>query len=118
MMFVDGENLTLRAQKVAAGANVSLVEGPHFRRDVFVWLPGILATQRLTNNGQVALQPQAIRSFYYTSAVGDDVLLQDVRERLWSIGFTPHVFKRPSGGGRSKAVDITLARDMLSNAFL
>lgn len=118
MMFVDGENLTIRAQKVAAQGNVPLTEGPHFRRDVFFWLPGILATQRLTSGGQVALQPQAVRSFYYTSAVGDDVLLQDVRERLWDIGFTPQVFKRGPGDRRAKAVDISLARDMLSNAFL
>jgi hypothetical protein len=43
MSFVDGENFTIRAQNLAKKANVSLIEGPYFKQDCFVWIPGFNA---------------------------------------------------------------------------
>ncbi len=56
VFFVDGENFTIRAQKVAEANDIKLVEGSHHMRDVFVWLPGIAATQD-TTQGYLRLQP-------------------------------------------------------------
>jgi hypothetical protein len=50
MMFVDGENLTFRAQCLATDKDVALQEGPYYMRDVFVWLPEREATTRLLYN--------------------------------------------------------------------
>ncbi len=115
MLFVDGENFTLRAQKVAEANSVTLSEGPHYVKGVFIWLPGLQATQAITK-GHLSLQPHAIRSFYYTSVLGDEQKLLDVKQRLRTLGFNPHVFKKKTKD-KSKGVDIALSKDLLVNAF-
>jgi hypothetical protein len=37
MLFVDGENFTIRGQEVAAANGLVLAEGGLHRRDVFLW---------------------------------------------------------------------------------
>jgi len=73
----------------------------------------------LTNaeNVKLQVQPHAIRSFYYTSVVGDDNRLQEVRHQLWGLGFNPRVFKKSRKEEKAKGVDIALATDFLSNAY-
>lgn len=114
MLFVDGENFTIRAQKVAEANGIKLLEGKHYLRDVFVWLPGLAATQD-TTQGYLRLQPQATRSHYYTSVTGDELKLNDVRKKLRELGFSPQVFKKSRDKG--KGVDIALSKDLLVNAF-
>jgi len=63
------------------------------------------------------LESTGLRAYYYTSVVGSDEVVTGVRESLWTIGFTPKVFKKPSGDRKSKGVDIALATDMLTHAF-
>lgn len=119
MMFVDGENLTFRAQDFWAARNRSQPESHLYRKDTFVWLPGKTPTDNPGfANMEYELQPRAIRAYYYTSVQGDDQKLREVREALWKLGFQPEVFKKMSGERRSKGVDISLAKDVLSNAFL
>ncbi len=140
MAFVDGENLTLRGQQVAESVGLELTEGEFFKRDCFVWIPG---TEGRTDN--IALHASqnpagragadwslsvdsaryasllgtlAVRAFYYTSVTGDDLALDDVREKLWKLGFSPHVFKRTRKDQKAKGVDIALTKDMLGQAFL
>ncbi len=114
MLFVDGENFTIRAQKVAQANNIFVPEGANHLTDVFMWLPGLQATQD-TTQGHLRLQPHAIRSFYYTSVTGDEPRLLDTRQRLRDLGFNPQVFKKTKD--KSKGVDIALAKDLLVNAF-
>ena len=64
------------------------------------------------------VQPAAIRAHYYTSAVGDENKLEELRQHLWEIGFHGEVFKKEKQQQKSKGVDITLARDFLSNAYM
>ncbi len=119
MMFVDGENFTIRGQEFASKNSLTLKEGPAFIRDIFLWIPGRRRTLALTNTDNVPLkiQPHAIRAFYYTSVCGDDEKLRRVREVLHEMGFTPQVFKKTDRNKKSKGVDISLTTDMLSNAF-
>jgi uncharacterized LabA/DUF88 family protein len=118
MLFVDGENFTFRAQEFAQKHNVKLEEGRYHKRDVFVWLPGIGARESIVPNAPVSIQASAFRAFYYTSIVGDDQRLTTVREDLWNLGFHPEVFKKEKQRAKSKGVDIALAKDFLSNAFM
>ena len=119
MLFIDGENLTLRTQQLAKDNSIDLKEGPYFSRNVFIWMPNVTANQALTNIEKVPMQlrPNSIRSYYYTSLEGDDGKISSVRRALWELGFQPEVFKKSKQGQKGKGVDITLAKDMLSNAY-
>jgi uncharacterized LabA/DUF88 family protein len=119
MAFVDGENLTLRAQDLAGKNELKLIEGKYYERDRFVWPPNhharkVMVPPIFTRN----IQLQSIRSFYYTSVTGDTDALHSVREKLWSLGFDANVFKKPKKQEKAKGVDIALTKDMLSHAFL
>ncbi len=120
MLFVDGENLTLRAQKLASDKAVSLQEGAEYRKNTFVWFPGVKATCALTNtaNSPMKVQDHAIRAYYYTSLTGDEAQVLSVKQALRSLGFHPEVFKKVRPQEKAKGVDIALAKDFLSHAFL
>jgi uncharacterized LabA/DUF88 family protein len=119
MMYVDGENLAIRAKEFATQRELTLTTGPHYQPDVFVWFPGVFGNQALTNTpaAQLQVQDHAIRSYYYTSVKGDDSRVTAARESLWLLGFQPEVFKKVSAS-RAKGVDIALSRDMLRDAFM
>ncbi len=119
MMFVDGENLTIRAQRLAQDKGISLQEGPYFRRDIWVWLPEREATTRLlyNENGPEELQLLGVRAYYYTSTTGDEDKIRSIRQAIWDVGFQPEVFKKPRKQDRTKGVDIALATDLLGNAY-
>jgi len=118
MTFVDGENLTIRGQELAKKNGIKLVEGDHYGPDTFLWMPGLGARQVFTRLDQFGFVSQAQRAYYYTSVVGDDAKQLAVRERLRALGFEPEVFKKTKGQEKSKGVDITLTKDMLSHAFM
>ena len=56
-----------------------------------------------------------IRSFYYTAVKANDPQLDALTWRIRECGFNPSVFKKQKE--KSKGVDITLAKDVLMNAF-
>jgi hypothetical protein len=116
MLFVDGENLTIRAQTYLAGLGCSLKNGDSYRKDVFLWLPGLPGSYNLANP-TFPLQSHAARAYYYTSLVGDPDARRSVEDALKSLGFTPRVFARPRGQAKAKGVDISLATDLLGHAF-
>ncbi len=121
MLFVDGENLAIRAKSVVDLTKAK--EDAFYVPDAYVWFPntsplGILpGTEWRTDKRLMErLQDQGLRAHYYTSVKGDDQRVRAVREKLWLAGFSPNVFKREKERG-SKAVDIALARDLLSHAY-
>src|SRR4026207_1804610 len=107
MLFVDGENFTLRAQEVAAKQGVTLRPGEFHRPDSFVWLPGIFPLQNLIPAPNASLQDFAIRAYYYTTI--DPSGYQDLRRQMRGLGFSPEVFEKPNKSRKSKGVDISLA---------
>jgi uncharacterized LabA/DUF88 family protein len=117
MLFVDGENLTIQAAEFAKLQNKQLVEGPHYKQAEFVWLPKKGALERIYRSAH-DLEMMAVRAHYYTSVCGDDVAVADVRQRLWSLGFTPLVIKKAKKQRKAKGVDIALTKDLLSHAFM
>lgn len=120
MMFVDGENFTIRAQAVAQERNFPLQPGRFWMPETFIWLPEWPATAGFGFSGvsAIGLRRLAARAYYYTSVRGDAPKVDEIRESLWSLGFTPSVFRRPAGDRKAKGVDIALTKDMLSHAFL
>lgn len=120
MLFVDGENFTMRAQDLASRENVVLTDGENFQQDVFVWFPAIKPTVAIVNNQSTPLQvqPHAIRAHYYTSVCGDAQRVDSVRLALWSLGFHPEVFKKARKDEKAKGVDIALTKDLLAHAYL
>jgi len=119
MLFVDGENFTMRAQNIAQDNHIILIEGPYYSRDVYIWLPGLRSTTAITNTEHTRLhvQPHAIRSHYYTSVLGDDNKVIETKESLWAIGFSPEVFKKSRREEKAKGVDIALTKDLLLHAY-
>jgi NYN domain len=117
MLFVDGENLTLRAQELAQDKRLLLTQGPAYVPDVYVWIPGVQPTQNIVPGARLSVQGQAIRAYYYTSLVGDEQRILAVREALYELGFSPEVFKKSRQGTKAKGVDIALARDILGHAY-
>ena len=66
----------------------------------------------------ISIEPTATRAYYYTSVVGDEQRIKSVEQSLWENGFQAKVFKKQNKQTKSKGVDIALATDFLSNAFL
>jgi hypothetical protein len=116
MIFVDGENFTIRGQNAVQG-QIALAEGRFYKRNCFVWYPDWSAKGWLGRDPTTHPESLALRSYYYASAVGDDLALNDIARKLWNLGFSPQVFKRSADQGKSKGVDIALCKDMLSHAF-
>ena len=118
MLFVDGENLTIRGQKLcAAQPGLELTEGANYKRDCYIWFPGAEASAVRFTVGSNRLRDHAMRAYYYTSLVGDYPVLTDVKNALRKIGFSPEVFKKDRREEKAKGVDIALTKDMLSHAF-
>lgn len=116
MLFVDGENLAIRGQRVAEQKGIVLEGGPFYQPDVLLWFPSLTATHAFAT-GHLALQPEAIRAIYYTSVFGDSAKVEEARGILWTLGFNPEVFKKSRREQKAKGVDIALTKDMLGNAF-
>ena len=55
MCFVDGENMTMRGQAVAKEHDIPLIEGPWYRRDVFLWFPDHSLVRVFQNTAQFSL---------------------------------------------------------------
>lgn len=119
MVFVDGENLTIRAQKWAESMNSTLIPSLYYRKDVYLWtVGGPYASPDLAAWHDEWIGGSPIRSFYYTSITGDSDEVTKVTEHLWAMGFQPEVFKKARPDQKAKGVDIALTKDMLSHAFL
>lgn len=106
MIFVDGENLSIRYGSVLSdGAPKAHVS---YKKDVYVW-------SDVLNNGLEFYE--VVRRYYYTSALGDENALLTHEEELRTAGFeAPRVFKKAKGRS-SKRVDVSLVTDLLLHSF-
>lgn len=113
MCFIDGENLVFRYQDMCkAGAKPNASSLKHIP-DVFVWHPHLHGDDR-----------GVVRVNYYTSAVGTDEKIDDIRDEIGKHIINPagfgrrvcaHVFKKPKASQKAKLVDITLSIDVLGH---
>jgi uncharacterized LabA/DUF88 family protein len=117
--FVDGENLAIRYQTLVEAGRKPLPGTIHIP-DVFVWHPQI---------GRPAIDTDIIRINYYTSMVGDDDALTDVRETIAAVRYHgyrdyygpcqlhPRVYKKAKKSTKSRLVDINITIDVMRHAY-
>jgi uncharacterized LabA/DUF88 family protein len=128
MLFVDGENFTKRGQEVLKDAKVSPLAGTHWQKDVYLWVPFHTATDPFMGHQAWSMRRidepysppppsahAATRSYYYTSMPYENAgAVTHTRLALRELGFEPRMFPRRQG--KSKAVDLSLATDVLTLA--
>jgi uncharacterized LabA/DUF88 family protein len=117
MVFVDGENLTIRGQEFAKERGIDLIRGRWWEPNRFLWLPGTEA-DLIANVLQPSLQGfpnRSERAHYYTAVAADEENLAATRLAVRDLGFEPNVFKKK--GGRSKGVDVTLTAELVAHAY-
>ena len=88
LIFVDGENLVLRYQEMVAAGRIPLPDTIHIK-DCFVW------NQRVLNDSIWNLK----RVSYYTSAIGDDQYVREVRSKISETTFKCNTGHVGSGAG-------------------
>jgi uncharacterized LabA/DUF88 family protein len=116
MTFIDGENLVFRYQDTLKAGAIA-TSGVAHKPDVYIWHPNIATT--------VGFHPQRI--YYYTSAVGDEDRITDIRTDISNMGYEstigtysriiPFVFKK-EGREKSRKVDIQICIDVLRHVLL
>jgi hypothetical protein len=120
IIFADGENLVLRYQELAKTRKVN----PNVTHipDAFIWHQNITSGWKWLD---------VIRVSYYTSIVGDDNKLDELRKKIASVQYEfktevrreqgrvcPHVFKRSSKSQKTKIVDVNLVIDVLRHTYI
>ncbi|MBV8549909.1 MAG: NYN domain-containing protein [Acidobacteriaceae bacterium] len=126
MVFIDGENLCIRCQEMLRNSGFEPIDGAYYIRDAFIWwfynqnidFPhDPLLACNISNHRGGYESINVIRAAYYTSMCGDDLKLEQLKERIWEIKMQPVVFKKTRKDGKAKGVDIALTKDMLVQAF-
>jgi uncharacterized LabA/DUF88 family protein len=121
IILVDGENLVFRYQEMVKSGAVPKESVTHIN-DCFVWAPEAM--------GQVGLN-DIVRIAYYTTIVGDDTKLEDVKTKISEAEYNfttisgqkgngtlvPYVFKKNKAGSKTKSVDVNLTIDALRYAY-
>ena len=118
MLFVDGENFTLRSQQFAADAGLSIEDLAWenlYSHDSYFWPKIALPLLHPWVHPWNVSMPGE-RAYYYTVLQGDEPKFECVRDALKACGFESFLAKK-SKGKRAKGVDIALTKDMLVNAF-
>lgn len=121
MLFVDGENLTLRFQATKLPGRVRHKNVIH-EPDCYVWLPD------LTCNDRFPLF-NLVRVHYYTTIIGDEVRVNEVKGELANIRYrsyddnrgrhqlVPFVFKKPTKSEKTRNIDIQIVIDIMRYTF-
>jgi uncharacterized LabA/DUF88 family protein len=122
MIFVDGENLTMRYQESVASGRKPKGAVQHLQ-DTYAWSPLI------THNRYSGLA-NVLRVHYYTSVTGDHDKVDETRAALSQMGFAtqtgngfhngqlvPTVFKKPKQSKKTRNVDIQIVIDVMRYAF-
>lgn len=127
MVFIDGENLVMRYQNMIKNGYEPKPHTEHVK-DVYVW------NKEMISRAEIDLR----RITYYTSAVGSDDKINELREEIHSINYrfrglpdtfqgatryleqwgsvVPKVYKKAARSQRSRQVDINITIDMLNHA--
>jgi len=116
VQFIDGENLVARYQAMLAEGRKPRPDVAH-ESDVFVWHDGL---SHHFDRGSTHI-------YYYTSVVGDDARVTDVKRKLAAqtyryiplvaggsmLQVVPSVFKKSSRSQKTRNVDIQIVIDVM-----
>jgi uncharacterized LabA/DUF88 family protein len=121
MLFVDGENFTIRTQEYAKESGFAIPPCKEYLKDVYLWpfTQGNAVIYQWLCGGRTRSMLSFVptRLHYYTSMCGDDDLLREAKGTLWDFGLDAQVFKKSRRDTKAKGVDIALTKDMLVHAF-
>ena len=120
LILIDGENLVLRYQAMLEEGKEP-VSGVLHKTDSFIWHGLIPAV----SNWDI------IRISYYTTKVGDDDSIMNLRKEISMIEYSfynnmsenrigtinPHIFKKGSRTYRNKSIDINITIDALRHTY-
>ena len=119
MLFVDGENFTIRAQELFGDLMDFPAMDKFHMKDTFLWLPKTTNAMKGTSinldYSPLDFDDFSVRSYYYTAVQGDSDLVSEVEMALRGFSFSPSVFKKQKGRS-SKGVDISLTVNALHHA--
>lgn len=120
VVLVDGENMVFRYQEMKDSGKEPRTNVEHLE-DCFVWTPDVMKLMTMVD---------VVRVGYYTTVVGDDQKLEEVKEVIskaafeftalsgvpWQGTLVPYVYKKARKGAKTKSVDINLTIDALRYA--
>jgi uncharacterized LabA/DUF88 family protein len=121
MVFIDGENITMRYQAMVEKGFKPSPKVVHVK-DTFVWHPDALQIMYF----------DILRVSYYTYAVGTDEYLKQVCDQLKKFSYIsrmsrsdfsdtnyiyPRVFKKNKQSAKRKGVDISITVEALTHTF-
>jgi len=121
MLFVDGENFAKAGQRSLQAAGIKPAPGPYWRKDVYLWARDgdahwrAIEPHRSSGSSIMFHSVPAAdlrRAYYYTTDTAAGAEWTETRLALRALGFEPRLFQRRQG--RSKAVDVALASEMLA----
>jgi uncharacterized LabA/DUF88 family protein len=116
IIFIDGENLVFRYQSMLAAGKKPSPKVVHIP-DVFVWHPTMTEWCLM----------HVLRVYFYTSVVGDDKKIADIKDKISKTIFSfeydkdrggtaqiiPIVFKKSAKSQKTRQVDIQITIDMM-----
>ena len=120
ILFVDGENITMRYQALLESGRIPKATVKH-NQDVYVW------TSELGYKG--VIDTDILRINYYTSMVGDDDAVTKIKNELGALQYDdprsfygkcqlfPRVFKKPKKSTKSRLVDINIVIDVMRHSY-
>lgn len=113
--FADGENLVFRYEAMVKGGRKPKAEVVH-EPGIFVWSPRV----------SLWTEMDLLRVNYYTSVVGDDQRVLDVKRRIAGTRFecraaglaasgqiVPRVHKKAASSSKTKVVDVDITMDIM-----
>ena len=120
IVFVDGENLTMRYQALAAAGRKPLPSVSHIQ-DICVWTSDFQSKR--------VIDTDVLRVNYYTSVVGDDGEVCRIKDSLANLPYLgiydyygrcqlyPRVYKKPKKSNKSRLVDINITIDVMRHCY-
>ena len=115
MIFVDGENLLVRFQKMENAGRIRRDEVRH-ERDRFVWQDQVASS----------LAADLARILYYTATPGDAKMIEELAQSIAGLQYVsrnfygsrlfqvvPRVFHKEKGEDKSRHVDLNIIEDVL-----
>lgn len=119
ILLVDGENLVFRYQEMLKDSSLVPKDNNIFEKDIFVW------NQEIQNIFEVDI----FRVNYFSSVVGDDTKIKNVKDTLSKINYTPYgnyyrgcqlhpcIYKKEKQSNKSRLVDINIAVEAMRIAY-
>ena len=106
IIIIDGENILFRFQAMLKNGRMSC-DDIIYECNAYIWSPEIAILENF----------DVLRISYYSTIVGDDLRMQDIKNRIANIQYThvggsaslvPYLYKKEKQSSKNKSVDISI----------